>query len=66
MIILQVFNPFLYFFSISIFNNFLIITPEITLLKIIILLLCNFILKSNFFYIFIEKLAINDFILFFG
>jgi NADH-quinone oxidoreductase subunit N len=50
----------------QIFNGFLFISPVISYLKIIFLFLCICILKSNLFYIYLNKLDLKDFYFFFG
>jgi hypothetical protein len=59
-------NPFIFFFTKSMFNNLLISTPQIIIVKVILVIFCILILKCNFFFIFIEKIILLDFGFFFG
>jgi len=63
---LLVFNPFNWFFIRLLYHDFLITTPTIVIIKGLILFFSILILRSHFFYLFLEKYQTSDFFVFFG
>jgi NADH-quinone oxidoreductase subunit N len=66
LLLFLILNPQSWTLSSFLFNGFLITTPTIVILKICIVMFSIILIKSNLFYIFLEKLQMRDFYFFWG
>jgi len=65
-LILLIVNPYTWFFTKFLYNDYLMMSPSIALIKLFILFTSILILRSSFFYSVFEKYQTGDFFIFFG